>query len=153
MTPEERTHIEAGVEPEYAALYAGLPDIDCRRQCARHCGPIVVPEAEWRRMQRATGGAPEAESVVCGHLDAAAGLCRAHPLRPLICRLWGVLESMPCPYGCEPERWVTQAEADALLERALALSEGRVTAAWHGWRAMLERAPDAPTAAERPALE
>ena len=24
-------------------------------------------------------------------------------MRPLICRLWGVMESLPCPYVCRPE--------------------------------------------------
>jgi hypothetical protein len=33
----------------------------------------------------------------------AVGRCRIYSDRPMVCRLWGVVESMPCPYGCLPE--------------------------------------------------
>ena len=121
------------VTPGYAELYAGLPDISCLRLCHPACGPIVVPAEEWDR-----GGTPRGESLPCPHLDEGAGLCRAHELRPLICRLWGVVESMRCPWGCEPERWLSAAEAAELLDRALRLSDGRVTSAWLGWDRFLE---------------
>lgn len=29
--------------------------------------------------------------------------CGVYEVRPLICRLWGIIESLPCPYGCVPE--------------------------------------------------
>ncbi len=32
----------------------------------------------------------------------ATGSCTVHPHRPMICRLWGVAASMPCPHGCIP---------------------------------------------------
>lgn len=126
------------VAPGYAELYVGLPDIACRRLCHPACGPIVVPAEEWDRMEAATGGTPRGEALPCPHLDEVAGLCRAHELRPLICRLWGVVETMRCPWGCEPERWLSAAQAAELLDRALRLSGGRVTSAWLGWDRFLE---------------
>jgi len=142
--PHERGQ-HRNIETEYAALYAQVPEIDCQMRCARHCGPIVVPETEWKRMERATGRGADADETTCVHLDVGSGRCRAHPMRPLVCRLWGVVEDAPCPYGCVPERWLTRAEADRLLEQALMHSGGRVLASWRGWRTMIDRAPDAPS--------
>jgi len=36
----------------------------------------------------------------------------------MICRLWGLTKSMACPFGCVPERWLTEDEAHALLAKA-----------------------------------
>jgi Fe-S-cluster containining protein len=46
------------------------------------------------------------------------GLCTVHDERPLICRLWGVVENMPCPHGCTPTRMLTVAEGAAIVTRA-----------------------------------
>ena len=147
MTPDRPPRrSEAGVSADHAAIYARVPAIDCQRRCARHCGPIVATEVEWSRMEAATGGRAWGEDTVCPHLDRASGLCRAHALRPLICRLWGVVETMPCPYGCQPERWLSEEEATALVEELIALDGGRLTSGWAGWRGMLAAAPDAPAA-------
>lgn len=29
--------------------------------------------------------------------------CSVYEIRPMICRLWGLVRGMPCPYGCRPE--------------------------------------------------
>ncbi|MFG1709158.1 hypothetical protein ACFLIM_38800 [Nonomuraea sp. M3C6] len=40
-------------------------------------------------------------------------------MRPLICRLWGATEGMPCEHGCVPERGrLTDAEAQLLIKRS-----------------------------------
>ena len=45
-----------------------------------------------------------------------AGHCtRIFELDPIVCRLWGRLKRLECPYGCQPDRWLSGAEADALL--------------------------------------
>lgn len=49
-----------------------------------------------------------------------AGLCGNHAHRPLICRLYGVVERLRCPYGCEPERWLTDEEAADLRDELAA---------------------------------
>ena len=46
------------------------------------------------------------------------GECSVHAIRPMICRLWGLTKSMACPFGCVPERWLTEDEAHALLAKA-----------------------------------
>jgi hypothetical protein len=134
----------AAVDAAHAALYDRLPGIDCQRECAHTCGPIVATAVEWARVEIATGGTAWGEDTVCPHLDREAGACRAHALRPLICRLWGVVETMPCPHGCQPERWLTTDEADALVAEVIALAGGRLASGWAGWRQTIANAPDAP---------
>ena len=145
MTVEVST---AAVDPAHMALYARLPAVDCQLRCARACGPIVANAVEWQRMEAATGRAAWGRDTICPHLDRAAGRCRAHALRPLICRLWGVVETMPCPHGCQPEWWLTTEEAAALVDEVIALSRGRLASGWLGWRQTIALAPDAPQSPE-----
>lgn len=44
--------------------------------------------------------------------------CSVYEIRPLICRLWGITRSMPCPYGCKPDRVVEDDEAMLMLHEA-----------------------------------
>ena len=49
--------------------------------------------------------APTADGA-CPALSRAmvtTGVCTAHPIRPMICRLWGTVASMPRPNGCAPD--------------------------------------------------
>lgn len=41
--------------------------------------------------------------------------CSGYEGRPLICRLFGVAEGMPCPYGCKPFELITDKSAALLL--------------------------------------
>jgi hypothetical protein len=45
------------------------------------------------------------------------GQCtRIFDLDPMVCRIYGLTKRLACPYGCEPDRWLTDAEADTLLK-------------------------------------
>lgn len=104
-------------------LYAELPQLACHRECQQSCGIIVMSRVEWLRLQRYAGYRPKGKNtLVCPLLKR--GVCSAYPVRPLICRLWGISELMPCPWGCLPERWVGAAEGDAWLQRAEEISVG-----------------------------
>jgi Fe-S-cluster containining protein len=52
------------------------------------------------------------------------GRCLGYEARPLVCRLFGVVPKMKCPWGCEPERWLTDEEGWALLAETARISEG-----------------------------
>ncbi len=118
-------------------LYARIPRLDCRKLCGQACGPIVVPAAEWERLASAGGPRESGDDLVCPYLERTSGLCEVYEARPLICRLWGVAETLPCPHGCEPERWLSAAEVEALLDEAIARSGGQVHSLWRGWEPML----------------
>ena len=141
MTGEAAPSPEDRAADGLEALYARVPRLECRKLCGHACGPIVAPEEEWRRLA-AAGGDREGggDGLACPYLDRAAGLCEVYGARPLICRLWGVAEALPCPHGCEPERRLGAAETEALLDEAIARSGGRVRSAWRGWERMLAAA-------------
>lgn len=107
-------------------VYALIPAIECKGLCAKSCGPIMCEPAEAKRL-----GVPF--RVVEGQHDAVAlvsfdrkmrcallrnGRCTAYERRPAICRLWGVVETMPCLWGCVPERMLTDAEGKEILALA-----------------------------------
>jgi len=135
----ERAAAAAALE----ALYALLPGIECQRLCHSACGPIVMSALEADRIASTAGRREAAEDLVCPYLERESGLCGVYPLRPLICRLWGVTESLRCQWGCEPSRVLSDAEVGTLIEQALELAGGEVATVWRGWASMLR-------AAERP---
>lgn len=107
-------------------LYAQVPAIECRGKCQTSCGPIMMSDAEHVTLRdrgfdlprldplRVLAEARSSEPPTCPALGAF-GQCRVYDARPMICRLWGVVETMPCPHGCRPERTLTHEEGAALL--------------------------------------
>jgi uncharacterized protein len=91
-------------------IYRSVPYVACKQLCAHSCGPIEMSDEERRRIaERGVVIPPPAEvldAVMKGehNMDCPAlvdGRCSVYDVRPLICRLWGAVESMPCPHGCE----------------------------------------------------
>jgi Fe-S-cluster containining protein len=125
-------------EQEIEKLYADLPAINCKRLCQDCCGPISMTDFEVARIagrvpsfpstgrkmpvRLASGQVVIAQGFVTDcekcPLLAEDGSCSVYPIRPLICRLWGLVQSMRCPFGCTPERWVSPRESFKLLSRA-----------------------------------
>lgn len=60
-------------------------------------------------------------SLSCRLLMPISGKCSVYSVRPLICRIWGCLPRMRCPFGCLPERWLSEQEVRKLFERVLAI--------------------------------
>ena len=82
------------------ALYEQIPAIRCRGLCSESCGPIQMSAREKVRIEKASVkalGCDEHCSMLVG------GRCSVYDVRPMVCRLWGVVEAMPCPFGCVPE--------------------------------------------------
>ena len=99
-------------------IYAKIPYLRCKRLCKESCGPVPATALERKALTAACGGAlPATGSLTCPALTTA-GLCGGYGARPVLCRLWGVTPAMACPWGCEPERWLSDAEARALLDEA-----------------------------------
>lgn len=73
-------------------------------------------KVEWERIREHLGFSPKGnpETWVCPLLDGDT--CTIHPLRPLMCRLWGMTKTMECPHGCQPSRWIDKDEGHALLK-------------------------------------
>lgn len=126
----------------FDTLYAQLPQVQCKRLCHESCGVICMTKLEWLRIVRKLGYKPRGKpSLVCPMLKH--GACSVHAVRPTICRLWGAVREarglMQCPHGCMPDRWLSEEEGYAWLEKAEELSQavfphGEATAQAHGVR-------------------
>jgi Fe-S-cluster containining protein len=111
------------------ALYAELPYLECRGLCWHSCGPVDMSHTERSRIAELgvtiPGYTREAAERFreTGNVDACPALgpfrtCGVHPVRPMICRLWGMTEMMRCPFGCRPSRELSEAEGYEYLERS-----------------------------------
>lgn len=107
---------------ELQEIWAEIPAIpDCQRKCVNSCGPLPISDdSEELKLIEARSG-KKLGSVgphrACSMLSPT-GNCTVYSVRPTICRLWGAVESLRCPHGCEPERMLTDEEGFALLARA-----------------------------------
>ena len=141
-----------------AAIYAQVPDIpDCKGECYRSCGPIaqlgIMTPYEYSRLRDAPH-LEQANPVDCELLDADKR-CSVYALRPLICRLWGTVDTtrMRCPYGCTPTRWLSVEEADRLSREAIALSGSQMFAFGHDSESAMQSIVQARQAAVRTEVE
>lgn len=122
-------------------IYARIPSIACKGLCHGSCGPAPATRAEIAAIERtSTVSFGVDRNATCSMLFA--GRCTVYADRPLLCRLWGVVESMPCVFGYVPDRIMSEAESRALLVLARKIGGGydlgRVVA---GVEALVERFP------------
>jgi hypothetical protein len=86
------------------ALYAKIPNVECRGLCAHTCNTAIdMSSTERRRIAgRGVDIPPPHQRALDETCPALTFLktCGVHPIRPTVCRLWGASESMRCPYGC-----------------------------------------------------
>lgn len=104
-------------------LYAKIPDAHCKGLCAANCSIIMLQQAEYERieMKRSIPKTPSlSASVACPLLEA--GRCTVYDARPVICRLYGATAKLACPHGCEPDAWLAEDEANAIIDAAKRLS-------------------------------
>lgn len=108
-------------------LYARVPSANCQGICVDSCGPIEGSDLEMATLRK-QGIHLEPRAVSVARLAAGEdytcpalvdGACTVYDDRPLICRLWGVTEGLPCPYGCEPDEIIPDPEAFGMLAESL----------------------------------
>lgn len=105
-------------------IYNALPQLECKGLCQDSCGPIQMLPAEAQNITDTGLSYPSCDksSLTCSALEN--GRCSIYQQRPLICRLWGIAEEMPCPFGCQPERRIGIWEAVRIFRQVEALKEG-----------------------------
>jgi hypothetical protein len=114
------------------AIYDQVPEMaDCKGNCWISCGPASM--TPWERKRLADAGHRVTPDEVarkapydfwCEALGPD-GRCMAYDIRPLICRLWGAAEWLPCPWGCVPEGgFLSVAESVRLLYESLQIGGG-----------------------------
>ena len=121
-----RSDRSAAADAQMQVLYDRVPVIDCKGACRTTCTVIEMSDRERQRIaERGVAIAPLTQSAVtttptpCAALGAL-GQCTVHDVRPMICRLWGTTEDLPCVYGCVPTgEYLTNAEAMELIAESL----------------------------------
>lgn len=110
-------------------IYAAVPKIECRKRCFAACSFIPLHVAELKRITDNSKVSietmeymddPDVKMIKTVGDDRCPLLifneCSVYELRPLICRMYGVVESMRCQHGCVPERVLSNEEAGELIE-------------------------------------
>lgn len=109
-------------------IYERIPKIDCKRLCHDACGPIAMSKLEYKILLEESGKSSLAvsTSLSCPLLKDLS--CSVYHNRPAICRLWGVVDApyMRCPYGCIPERWLTDKESRSIIAEINKISNGEM---------------------------
>jgi Fe-S-cluster containining protein len=79
-----------------------IPSFECVPGCHDCCGPVTTSSEEMSRLPRKTAAEQAAalDELNCVHLGPKG--CTVYEERPLICRLFGTTESLPCPNGRRP---------------------------------------------------
>lgn len=121
------------IDTQLQELYDRVPELDCKGLCHTSCGVIEASSRERDLMKERGYHLPMLADFV--RMDAAGEViecvalrpdkqCGVYDVRPMVCRLWGATESMPCPYGCQPVDGgplLSEAEGFELLGDSLAV--------------------------------
>lgn len=109
------------------ALYDLLPTIACKGLCENSCTAISMSTLEDARIGMRGVDMPDKDAM---RLDLEVanrngekyrcpalvdGQCSVYDVRPMICRVWGVAESLPCEYGCQPDPGYLSDDATFML--------------------------------------
>jgi Fe-S-cluster containining protein len=102
-------------EQKHLDLYAQIPSFECKKGCCDCCGPVPFSKWEWEQVEDKR----KATSLDCPY--AVNGRCDIYEQRPLICRLYGTVQKMKCPYGCKPEAYLSKESEIKIMEQYLCL--------------------------------
>lgn len=106
---------------KHEKLYNMIPDFECKKDCSDCCGPVVFSKWEWSRINNKK----EANGLICPYVSDD-NRCKIYKKRPLLCRLFGVVEEMKCFHGIEPERYLTEKEQLEIIKKYDRLKEGNI---------------------------
>lgn len=127
-------------EAQLDELYASIPRMNCTGQCARRaCDSIGMAPIERDRIHRRHGKRLPLVGLfdpgVCPALDDG-DRCTVYENRPLVCRTYGQVPSMPCPHGCvPPEQMMSERDGLMAVARTFELSGDHRGAAFYRQRA------------------
>lgn len=102
-------------------IYSALPSLECKGLCHTECmSGLDMSRAERSRIEAATGQTIPLTMFVNTRLPCPMledNRCGIYRLRPLICRIWGMVDNprLRCPHGCTPDRWLTETETVELI--------------------------------------
>lgn len=105
-------------------IYSRVPRVKCKGLCDKiSCTELALSVDEVKNLHKESGEVTKMRDGLCNHLKD--GRCKVYGDRPVVCRLWGVTESMRCPHGCEAERILSDGEARKIVNDVFKLSDGK----------------------------
>jgi len=105
------------IHDKHQRLYNKIPTFECKPGCTDCCGPVPFSKWEWSRIKDKRN----ARGLNCPY--AVNGRCDIYEQRPLMCRLYGAVETLQCPYGCGPINKLTDAQAKEILQEYMKLDK------------------------------
>ena len=117
----------AEIRKELSRIYGRLPAFKCREKCGECCGPVMWSLAEEiviRDYLKKRGlEYRKSKSLLdkCPYLTKDKK-CEIYEVRPLICRAYGVVEGLECPF-VSANKLMSKAEYKLLEEEVSRLSE------------------------------
>ncbi len=115
------------IKKELRRIYSKIPEFKCLDNCGKCCGPIywsLAEEIVIRDFLKKNGiEYRKARSFLdyCPYLNENKR-CDIYPVRPLICRVYGVLEDLKCPF-VRAEKTLNREEYEELKNRIARISE------------------------------
>jgi uncharacterized protein len=111
-------------------IYDSLPNLKCKGLCHEACGPIEIFKAERDNLGRSfkhknlkdvlfhlkKRHTDDYDGCITCPMLTGENKCSVYDKRPVICRLWGLVENMKCKWGCIPDRYLSVEECDKYLE-------------------------------------
>lgn len=90
-------------------LYKKIPSFKCMLGCTDCYGPVPFSEWEWSRIKDKR----QAKGLKCPYASRQG--CEIYEQRPFVCRLYGAIEILRCPYGRGPGKLLPDEEAKKVL--------------------------------------
>jgi len=105
-------------------IYKEIPTLECKGLCHEYCGILAMTVVEYDELKQHGQHGSYDSSNLCPKLQLD-NKCSAYEFRPLICRLFGVVENLKCPHGCKPERYMTKQEQREITKRVELAAGGK----------------------------
>lgn len=86
-----------------------IPVFECVPGCSDCCGITVFSKWEWAQISDKC----IATSIHCPYIIEKG--CAIYPQRPIMCRLFGTVSKMKCPYGRGPVKLLTPKKEKELM--------------------------------------
>lgn len=86
-----------------------IPSFECIPGCHDCCGPVPFSKWEWSQI----GDKREVISLDCPYMTKEG--CAIYSQRPILCRLFGTVSRMECPYGCKPSKLLSVKKEKELM--------------------------------------
>jgi Fe-S-cluster containining protein len=134
LAPLPKAYTRQEALSELDELYAQLPALDCRGLCHDSCTVVPASELEYQRIAEAgatigprMSGRRVRELIAAGRSLRCPALgplnnCTIYPIRPFICRAFGVAVDLRCQHGCIPDKILPNGEVTRVMAKIEQLS-------------------------------